>query len=166
MVRGVDDRERRIQALDDAVTDAAGFFSEIDESLCGGYQTAREVLSHLVFWHREYVAIVRALLEGRELPLRSGTFAQLNAGATEEFAGRSFPELVEHLIQLQHILQADLRRLPDWEMRFPVKHGSRLKCTADRVERIESHIRNHVKQLRRAERLGQAWVKAYYPESG
>jgi hypothetical protein len=157
-----EEHSKALRKLNRTVTRAADSLAKMDEDLFDGYQTAREVLSHLVFWHREYVTIVRALADGHEPFLREGTFAELNAAATDEFAGRSLPNLARQLVILQEGLEITLRRLPDWEMNFPVKRGGRYQSVAMRVDGIEAHINSHAKRLKRALRHGKAWVKAYY----
>lgn len=159
-----DGRDRALAALDEALDEAASYLTDVDPELDGGHQTARDVLCHLVFWHREYVAISRALLEGQEPPLKEGTFAELNAQATDEFAGQSMDDLSHSLLALQEPLRKQLLAMPDWSIDFPVKRGSRPKNVAERVLAIEGHVRGHIRRLRRAGRLGNAWVKAYYPE--
>jgi hypothetical protein len=144
------------------VVDAAGYLGEADESLHDGYQTARDVLSHLVYWHREYVDIACALMEGRRPELKQGTYAELNAAAAVEFGDVPMSDLADRLLELQASLEIALRALPDWGLKYPVKHGSRVKPVEDRLPVIESHIVKHIKRLRRAERLGEDWVKAYY----
>ena len=161
-----DDRERALCALDEALAEAAGYLADVDPELDGGHQTAREVLCHLLFWHREYVAISRALLDGREPCLKEGTYAQLNAAATQEFAVQSMEDLTRSLLALQAPLHKQLLALPDWSINFPVKRDSRPKSVSDRVTTIENHLRDHIRRLRRAGRLGDAWVKAYYPDQG
>jgi alkylhydroperoxidase/carboxymuconolactone decarboxylase family protein YurZ len=158
-----DDRQPALQGLADTVNEAAAFFVATEESLSDGYQSAREVLSHLVFWHREYVAIAQALADGCEPELRKGTYAELNAGATCEFEGKTMEELARLLLHYQKSLEEALLSLPDWGIIYPVKYGGRLKCVAERLPAIESHIRNHVKRLQRAERRGEGWVRAYFP---
>ena len=158
-----DDRERALCALNEALVEATGYLRGVDPEMAGGYQTAREVLCHFVFWHREYVAITRAMLDGCRPPLKNGTYDQLNDEAVREFAGQEMADLARFLLALQQTLLAQLRGLPDWSVDFPVKDGGRPKSVADRVPAIESHVRDHIRQLRRAERLGEAWVKAYYP---
>jgi hypothetical protein len=161
----MDEREQLLAGLERAVARAAAFFSVMDEDLFDGYQTARDVLSHLLFWHREYVLIARALVNGRRPPLRTGSFAMLNAQATEEFSRMDWPDMVECLQTLQEELDAVLCCLPEWQMNFPVKKGSRFCNTAQRISKIESHILGHVARLERAARRGEAWVKAYYMEA-
>lgn len=163
MSEAIDDRECTLHALDGTVADAVEYLAEVNPELHGGYQSAREVLCHFVFWHREYVAITRAIVDGRKPTLRSGTYAQLNAGATMEFSEQTMADLACSLQDLQQTLLVHLRAIPDWSADFPVKKGSRFKSVADRVPDIESHLRGHIQRLRRAERLGREWVSAYYP---
>jgi uncharacterized small protein (DUF1192 family) len=139
-----------LAALDRAVMDAVSFLCDVDEKLTDGSQTAREVLSHLVFWHREYVSVANARVEGRRPALKSGTFAELNAQAYREFVSYSMPELAQYLASLQEELVALLQRLLHWRMDFPVKQGGRWWSVEDRIPAIETHIRNHVARLKRA----------------
>jgi hypothetical protein len=142
--------EETLDALDRTVAEAAGFFTHADESLADGCQTARDVISHLVFWHREYVASARAMAAGRPPKLRRGVSREMNAQATHEFAHESLPSLAQHLAALQRKLDKALRRLPDLNADFPIKEGGRYWSVEDRVPVIESHIRNHVKRLKQA----------------
>ncbi len=159
------ERERLLDQLASTVREAAGFLADANASLYDGHQTAREVLSHLVFWHREYVTTVESLLQGCSPALRQGTFAELNAAAAVEFKACSMGELAEGLLRLQDKFSECIWQLPDWGVDFPVKRGSRRKPVAGRLVAIEAHIRNHVRRLRRAQRLGQAWVIAYYADA-
>jgi hypothetical protein len=138
------------------VLNAALFFETTDEWLADGCQTAHEVLAHLVFWHREYVAIAQALASGRRPELRSGAFVELNARAYQEFADMPLPALARCLVMLQELLEAALRHLPDWEINFPVKQGGRYWSIGERLPTIESHIRRHVARLRHAARRRSA----------
>jgi hypothetical protein len=161
MVTRISIDEQLLTSLDETVIQAAQFFSGVDESLCDGHQTAREVLSHLVFWHQEYAAVIEALTDGRQPILRQGAFATLNAQATRAYQTVSLLDLARRLLSTQDRLDVALRRLPDWEMNFPVKEGGRFWSVTDRVVAIESHIRNHVARLRRVQRHSPAWWLAY-----
>jgi uncharacterized small protein (DUF1192 family) len=145
-----------LAALDRVVMEAVNFFAGVDESLADGHQTARQVLSHLVFWHREYVRVITALAECRQPALKSGTFAELNAGADREFQTYSMPELAQRLASLQEELVRLLQQLTHWRMDFPVKQGGHFWSVEDRIPSIEAHIRNHVVRLKRAARKAHA----------
>ena len=156
------DRNQLLSTLTEGVAFAAHFFTEVEESLFDGHQTAREVLSHLVFWHREYVAISHALLYGDQPELLSGSLADLNKSAHIEFQEMSMLELADDLTQLQSSLAINLRRLKDWSINFPFKKGCRGTDVAGRICAIDTHIRNHVARQERAQRRGEAWIRAYY----
>ena len=153
------------KTLSATVTDAAEFFLQNDPHLFDGYQTAFEVLSHLLFWHCEYVAIIQALRNDVQPELRAGTFAELNQVATEEFAGIPVDELANQLLAYQKTFEDELGQITNLLIEFPIKCGGRTKSVRDRVPSIESHIRNHVRRLRSAERHGEEWVKAYYQDN-
>lgn len=154
-----------LQRLTDSTNSAAAYFCEVEEGFFDGYQTAREVISHFVFWHREYVDIVQTLVDGEEPVLRKGRFAMFNALAAEEFADKSLPILAQKLVSLQRQLVKLLVQLPDWSINLPMKSGSRHCTVARRVRQIDAHIRNHLARLERAERHGSAWIDAYYREA-
>ena len=156
-------QEALLQALDRSVTTITDFLIQVDESFFDGYQTAREVLSHLLFWHREYVMITNALVNGRYPHLRQSTFVALNARATREFRSMSMDTLCQDLCNLQRALAGNLRRLPDWDVEFPVKKGCRQATVTERVQMIQEHIDGHFSRLESAQRHGEAWVEAYYP---
>lgn len=152
-----------LQALDHSVTKIVDLLVQVDDNFFDGYQTAREVLSHLVFWHREYVMITDALVNGRSLHLRQGTFVALNARATREFRPMSMKSLCQNLLNLQIALACNLRRLTNWNIIFPIKKGCRQFTVTERVQLIQEGIDRHFSRLESAHRHGEAWVAAYFP---
>lgn len=164
MHRKEEERQKAIGALDRAVAEAASFFADVDECLWDGHQNAREVLSQLLFWHREYVAIATDIARGRQPSLRKGTFAELNAIGLQEFADRPLCDLAAELLAQQKKLRGALHDIPNWEVDFPIKAGSRRRSLKDRIVTIEVVIRGHLRKQERARRLGEEWVRAYYDE--
>jgi hypothetical protein len=144
--------EDALMTLDCTVAAAVSFFAHADESLADGDQTAREVLSHLVFWHREYVAVVRALNQAQSPTLLAGSFSSLNTQAYGEFASIPLPTLAQCLAGLQQELALEIRRLPDPGVSFPIKQGGRVWSVEALLRAVEAHIRNHVARLRRVGR--------------
>lgn len=155
-------REGLLNALNETVIEASDYFRTANEHLFDGYQSARQVLSHLVFWHREYAQIVQAMVAGDEPELRSGTYEELNQQAASEFAALSLPELCDLLDAYQEELDTALRLLRSWNVILAIKRGGRRNAVAKRLRMIERHIHLHVTRLKRAERHGEAWVMAYY----
>jgi hypothetical protein len=144
--------EDSLDELNRAVAAAVAFFSDVDEALQDGEQTARQALAHIVFWHREYGRIVRALGEGPIPALRPGTYNSLNHIAYEEFADTPMAELAHRLSICQRELEAALRALPDITTPIPLKEGGRPWPADALVPSVTSHIDGHVRRLRRAGR--------------
>jgi hypothetical protein len=161
----VQEKETILTGLTSAVAEAVAFFEAADESLCDGYQSAYEVLAHLVFWHEEYGRVTAALVNGQTPQLKEGSYARLNALAAEIFCKTPLPLLAQRLAQAQRKLERNLRRLPSWDVYLPVKRGGRFRTVWQRVPQFEAHIRHHVSRLQRAQRHGDAWVQAYFGEA-
>jgi hypothetical protein len=142
--------EEMLETLDKTVAEAVDFFNQVDENLADGYQTTRDVVSHLVYWHGHYIDVLKAVREGRQPELKSGTFKELNAEASKMYSHLSLKELASRLTELQVELKKELRAVPDPNMEFPNKEGGRFWSVSARVLAIESHIRNHIKRMRRA----------------
>lgn len=158
-------RDELLSDLNESVHHVSNFLGEVDEDLFDGYQSAREVLSHLVFWHREYHAIACALLLDEEPELRSGCLADLNRQATAEFQEETMEFLAEELLTAQRELHSVLTQLEDWDVNFPFKKGCRRIDVAGRIDFIINHLKHHLGRQQRAFERGEAWIKAYYPES-
>ena len=154
--------EAALIALNEVVEEAAEFFRQAAPDLFDGHQTAADVISHLVFWHGEYVSILHSLRNNIPPELSAGTFNELNAAAAERYCDIPLDELVCQLLALQSAFDRELRLVPDLSAEIPVKQGGRIKSVRDRVPTIEAHIRNHLRRLRSAQRHGKEWVKAYY----
>jgi len=146
----IQSREPALESLDDAVTDAAAYLAAVDEMLSDGRQTARGILSQMIFWHEEYVRIAQAIAAGDEPDLKMGTFDMLNAAARQHYHNEPMPMLAHKLTLLQRELAATLRTLPDWSVNFPVKRDSGFCNVNERLSIIEQNIRNRVLLLKRA----------------
>lgn len=154
--------DRLLSDLCDNVSAAANFFMRVDENLFDGHQTAREVLSHLVFWHHEYCEISQALLLGEMPTLLAGSLALLNEQATLKYQKQEMVELALCLAEQQKTLELNLRHLEDWNVNFPFKKGCRRIDVVGRICSINIHIRHHLVRQERADHRGEAWIKAYY----
>ncbi len=134
-----------------AVNDAAAFLGGMDADFCDEHQSARQVLSHLVFWHREYVTILQALCRGQEPPLKSGKFRELNERATVEFQRVSMPTLARRFCRLQNELEQVVNGLPNPQVKWTFKQGStQFKPSEVWLTDIIAHIRNHTRRQKRA----------------
>jgi hypothetical protein len=164
MNEGLAYRDQLLSDLGDSIVAVANFFMNVDENLFDGHQTAREVLSHLVFWHNEYCTISQTLLLGQKPTLLAGSLAQLNEQATRKYQKQDMVELAQCLAEKQKTLELNLRHLENWNVNFPFKKGCRRIDVAGRIYSINNHIRQHLVRQERAERRGEDWIKAYYSD--
>ena len=108
----------------------------------------KEVLAHLVYHHENYVAQVQAITSGISIPLPVGRFRDLNAQAIAASRGIPVAELLTRLRLADQRLR-DLSRSCDiHEISITIKQGSKPWILAELLSAIESHIRNHQKELR------------------
>lgn len=140
-----------LDKLNRTVLEAAAYFGALHENTFDGHDNAHAVLSQLVFWHEQYVAIARALVEGHQPQLNVGTFARLNEKASVLHAGSGMVMLAYQLSCAQRTLTELLSKLPNWSVDFPIKQDSPPCTVAERVDQIEQHIRQHVMRMRNAE---------------
>ncbi len=88
-----------------AVSDFASYISSLAAQELQLSKTpergAREILFYLVFRHEQYVAIARALLEGEQSRLVTGSFKQANARAVETNRTDSITSLLARLAAAQ-----------------------------------------------------------------
>lgn len=145
-------RKQVIADLDRAVERTVRFFEHADEHLLDGEQSACEVISHLVFWHGEYVRLITALADGREPHPLTGMFRHYNTQATEMYATKSTPELARQLAKLHSELDRSLNRLNDWRVTYPHKKGVTNRSVSLHMSLVAAHIAGHVTRLEHAER--------------
>jgi hypothetical protein len=156
---------QHVADLNDSVHTAATFFAHLDPDLYDGHGYAHDVLAQLVFWHREYINILRCLVAGLQPHLRQGAFGEVNEHAAQAFANLSMREMATHWLKLQGELDLLLRMMPDPSIHFPIKHGCRNARLPTRLRHIRAHIDRHVARMTSAVRHGDAWVQAYYGRS-
>ncbi|MBL8131010.1 MAG: hypothetical protein JNL42_04065 [Anaerolineae bacterium] len=145
-------RQEILDRLNRTVLESAAYFGSADETLFDGHQSAHAVLSQLVFWHKQYIATLRALLNGEEPSLPVGSFAQINQRARREYASFGMVMLAYEFSCAHRTLMELLGELPDWSVEFPIKRDGDHLDIAERVEEIEGHIHRHVQRFRAAER--------------
>lgn len=147
------------ESFNRTVTDAAAYLCCVDEKLTDGHQSAHGVLAQMVFWHEQYVNILKAIVEGRQPDLVSGSFDSINMVARQKYAREPMTLLAHQLTVTHQEVDALLSALPDWSVNFPVKQDSGYCSVAERIRLIDAHIFNRVTLLKRSD-MGQIRAKA------
>ena len=145
-------RKQVIQELDQTVTATVEFFMHARANLRDGDQSAREVISHLVFWHRDYARVANALAHNRTPRLLTGNFRDWNTRATEIYAPEVLSTLARRLQRAQRKLHRALVQIPNWRVNFPLKENIAFCSVSQHVPQIRAHMAGHLLRLERAER--------------
>lgn len=145
---------RPIDQLDQAVEDLAAFMAGFPpdrlEPSTRAEWGAREVFSHLVFWHVEYARLTACLVRGERPPLRTGSFKELNARAVDQYRSAS-PEV---MIADLRTAQAALREVYDQAQgaQIAFRQGSMSRPYPVAIQLIARHIRSHMERLKKGRR--------------
>jgi len=107
----------------------------------------KEVLAHLVYHQEGYAAQIQALLMNEPFHPPQGRFRDLNALAVA--ANRGIP--IEELVSRFHLATKKLKSLyqncDPTKVFLEIKKGSKCWRLFELVPAVESHIRNHQKQI-------------------
>lgn len=139
-----------LRSLHETIDDAAKYLGSLNQNLCDGDQTVHAILAHLVFWHREYVAVLGAIGDGYKPKLRTGKYNELNALACREFKNTAMHVLTKRLIRLQSELESIAPILPN--VKFAFKVNSKTQRIDYWLPRIQAHIGGHLARVRRIEK--------------
>ena len=140
-----------LAALHQTVDDAATFLNTIDPAVRDGDQSVHDILAHLVFWHREYVAVISAIAQGKKPQLHVEKFYELNALAYREFKNVSRQTLTKRLVRLQSELEQVALGV-NGNTKFAFKEGVKTRTLAHWLPKIRAHIEGHLVRLRRIEK--------------
>jgi hypothetical protein len=116
----------------------------------------RQVLSHLVYWHEDYVRQIEARRSGMGWLLPEGGFEELNARAVASLAGVGVPTLLARF----RTANARLCRLAadPAAAGFPIqlKQDTKSWALGEFLIHVEAHIRRHGEQIASAHPLRPA----------
>lgn len=142
---------RPIDRLDDTVNDLTRYMASlVPEKLAPSTKQqwgAREVFSHIVFWHEEYARITQERLSNQEPRLLPGTHIEINALAVEQYRELPVGVLIDKLLKAQSGLLLMYEQAKDLRIAFK-QHGAVLPFS-DMIDGTERHIRSHLERLKK-----------------
>jgi len=107
----------------------------------------REILAHLVYWHEQYIAQIKAILSGRKYPAPCGRFADMNSEAAAKFQKFPITKLTGRFRNANRHLCRLARGQNARRIAFSIKQGSKRWRLPDLIPAVEAHVRNHQKNL-------------------
>lgn len=107
-----------------------------------GYESFRDMLSHILAWWEEGMGIILSIAEGREFERKKYDFAVFNAEAVEKYRSWGESEFMAHFEKTRQKMWADLRSMDE-----AVFENRRVKAWIHAV--IMHHAREHLVALSR-----------------
>jgi hypothetical protein len=160
MVRPVAIGRERMAAVEELQATVAAFTREMQERtlppLSGAGWGPREILCHIVYWHEDYVTVLRAINGYESPPLKVGNFREFNDLAVRELGGIPADVLLGRLESAQRRLAIELLRMSP-AARIRVKTGSMARGPVEFTRRVEGHIRGHLADVRRRSSTRVRW---------
>ena len=141
-----------IDSLESAVNETLEYFNnpgtdlnvQIDE---WGH---KEMLSHLVYWHRASLKGMQSIVSGEgpfHIPESSD---EMNSSIVADLSDSSLSEITSELRNLQALLATTAANIPDPETVVFVRANGESFSTAERLKHTASHWESHLTEFRKA----------------
>ncbi len=112
--------------------------------------TAKEVLAHMVYWHRASLQGIESVSNGGPPFQVPDTSDVINDEIVDELSETSVSSMAEELRDLQRRLSVAVRLVPNIDDTVFIRVGGQTFSTRIRVETITNHWRDHVRELQEA----------------
>ncbi len=112
--------------------------------------TAKEVLAHMVYWHRASLQGIESVSNGGPPFQVPDTSDVINDEIVDELSETSVSSMAEELRDLQKRLSAAVRLVPNIDDTVFIRVSGQTFSTRIRVETITNHWRDHVRELQEA----------------
>ncbi len=141
--------EGLIASLERAVDSGLAYLvaHEADAGAGGSGWGPKEVLSHMVFWHRATVEGIESVASGGPPYKAEASADEINAREVPALARQTAAEIAAQVRQLQVRLSAAARAIEDPEAVVFIRDSGAEASTPARLELIASHWNEHVEEL-------------------
>lgn len=142
-----------LKEVEDAVQESLSYFEgAADSELHIDIWTPREFLIHMIYWHEATAEGMESVAAGGEPHRIYASTDEMNARAVGRASGKSVPHLIEQARQAQDRLVSAARAVPDPNVTVLIRGDGSEATAVQRLERIANHWREHVRELREAEK--------------
>ena len=112
--------------------------------------SAKEVLAHMVYWHRASLQGIESVSGGGSPFQVPASSDEINGEIVAELSGTPVSLMAEELRDLQKRLSAAARLVPNLDETVFIRVDGQSFSTRIRVETITNHWRDHVRELQAA----------------
>lgn len=144
--------EKMIAEMEQAVEEGLAYLEDTGGSTSPQVDrwTAKEVLAHMVYWHRASLQGIESVSNGGPPFQVPDTSDVINDEIVDELSETSVSSMAEELRDLQKRLSAAVRTVPNIDDTVFIRVSGQTFSTRIRVETITNHWRDHVRELQEA----------------
>jgi len=107
----------------------------------------KDIVGHITYWHINYAANLKACDQKRKPPLLKGKYIDLNQKGVDEMRKYSFKELRKKLLDANLVIGNVVRKGDVRKVKY--KEGTRDYSIEEFLQVITSHIKGHIRDVRR-----------------
>lgn len=159
-LRAVAIGRERMAVVEELQATVEAFSRELERAtlppLSGAGWGPREILCHIVYWHEDYVTVLRAINQHEPPPLKVGNFRDFNDLAVQELGMVPADVLLGRLETAQRRLALELLRMSP-AAKIRIKTGSMARGPVEFARRVDGHIRGHLADVRRTRSARTRW---------
>ena len=146
----MDSPEILLQRLNETAAQLLDIYQNVPDTDGMVYElwSARDVLAHLTFWHESFARNANDLVNGRKpIPLK-GRLSDLNQGSVESMRHESLETVIRRFQSAQRMIQDNILN-PELVL-IPYRKGSRDYSPEDHLGIVTEHIKQHIRDIRKA----------------
>jgi len=145
----IDERNRRLEQLDELVAQLIAFYADLPNPDAMVYErwTAKDVLAHLTFWHESFARNVCDLANDvKPTPLK-GKLGDLNQAGVDEMKPCTLETVIQRFQTAHQIIRENILN-PKMGL-IPYRKGTRDYTPEEHLEIVVDHITKHLRDVRK-----------------
>jgi hypothetical protein len=143
-------REILLKQLDETISQLFDVYQNMTNPETAVYEewTAKDILSHIVFWHESFARNVQDIVNDiKPTPLK-GKYSDLNQRCFDEMRTKTVDDIIKRLEAAHSIIRENI--LNPKLVLIPYKKGSRDYTPDEHLDIVNEHIKEHLNGIRKA----------------
>jgi hypothetical protein len=143
-------RETLLKQLNETISQLFDVYQNMTNPETAVYEewTAKDILSHIVFWHESFARNVHDIVNDiKPTPLK-GKYSDLNQRCFDEMRTKTVDDIIKRLEAAHRIIRENI--LNPKLVLIPYKKGSRDYTPDEHLDIVNKHIKEHLNGIRKA----------------
>jgi hypothetical protein len=143
-------REILLKQLDETISQLFDVYQNMTNPETAVYEewTAKDILSHIVFWHESFARNVQDIVNDIKPTPLMGKYSDLNQRCFDEMRTKTVDDIIKRLEAAHSIIRENI--LNPKLVLIPYKKGSRDYTPDEHLDIVNEHIKEHLNGIRKA----------------